>query len=76
MNKPFTQDSVERAMFVDFWNMCQKHWIAEDEDEFWEKVVIDINEFDKKYTKACPFASILATSFVEYLEDQVRKDRS
>ena len=76
MNKPFTQDSVERAMFVDFWNICQKHWIAEDTNEYWQKFVYDMNEFDNKYTKACPFAPILLTALVEYLEEQVRKDKS
>lgn len=75
MNKPFKQDSVERAMFIDYWTICQKHWLAEDNDDYWEKVVVDINEFDKKYTKQCPFASRLVTTLVEYLEDQVRKEK-
>ena len=54
-------------MFMDFWNLCQKHWIAEDTEAYWDSVVKDVNAFGKKYNDSY-FAKKIAYLLVEYLE--------
>ena len=45
----FEKCSLEWNMFKDYWNLCQKFWIPEDNDEYWEDVVRETDEFYKKY---------------------------
>ena len=38
-SKKLQNGTEEWMMFVDFWQMCQEHWIAEDTDEYWNELV-------------------------------------
>ena len=48
-SKKFNKGSEEWMMFTDFWNLCQKYWVVEDSDEYWESVISSANDFYKKY---------------------------
>ena len=45
----FSKGSEEWQMFIDYWNLCQKHWQVESTDEYWENLIDDCNEFCEKY---------------------------
>ena len=45
----FNKGSEEWMMFTDYWNLCQKYWIAENTDEYWDGLVDCTNEFYEKY---------------------------
>lgn len=45
----FNKGSEEWLMFMDFWNLCQKHWKPENNDKYWEQLTDDANEFYEKY---------------------------
>ena len=40
----FNKGSEEWMMFTDFWNLCQKYWIVENTDEYWDSLVDCTNE--------------------------------
>lgn len=48
-SKKLQSGTEEWMMFVDFWQMCQEFWIAEDTDEYWEALIKKSNEFAEKY---------------------------
>lgn len=58
----FQKGSEEFMMFQDFWNLCQKFWIPEDDDSYWEALVNEINIFLQKY-QFLHIAKELAMSF-------------
>lgn len=53
----------EWQLFNDYWVFCQKHWNAENTDDYWEQLIAQADEFAKKYNT--PFATKLALAFVE-----------
>lgn len=44
-SKKFAKGSDEWMMFMDFWNLCQKFWISEDTDEYYEQLIKENNFF-------------------------------
>lgn len=71
-SKKFNKGSEEWMMFTDFWNLCQKYWIVEGSDEYWESVIRSANDFQKKYNHIL-LSRRLALAFVDALEDVFRK---
>ena len=71
-SKIFNKGSEECMMFMDFWNLCQKYWIVEDSDEYWESVIRSTNEFYKKYNHIL-LSRRLSLAFVDALEDSFKK---
>lgn len=71
-SKKFNRGSEEWMMFNDFWNLCQKYWIVEDSDEYWESVIRSANDFQKKYNHIF-LSRRLALAFVDSMEDVFKK---
>lgn len=68
----FNKGSDEWKMFVDFWNMCQRHWKIEDTDEYWEFLIDETNKYCKQY--ACiPLAKELGIAFINAQEKVYKK---
>ena len=75
MQKNFTKESKEREMFGAFWDMCQKYWIPENNDDYWNAVVKASDEFNDKYKDLHPMVFQLTMAFVKGLEDKLYNDR-
>ena len=45
----FTKGSEEWQMFMDYWDLCQKYWKPENNDNYWQRVIDDTDKFYKKY---------------------------
>lgn len=45
----FPKGSEEWQMFMDYWALCQRYWIPEKSDEWWEVALHDLDVFAKKY---------------------------
>ena len=77
MEKGFKKGSQEREMFVEFWDICQKYWIAEDNDDYWSDMINTLDDFGNKY-KSIPgaFAARLSVAFVEAKEAEMKRKRS
>lgn len=58
----FQKFSEEYMMFKDFWELCQKFWVPEEEDSYWEALVDETNIFLQKY-QFLHIAKELAMSF-------------
>jgi hypothetical protein len=41
----FDKGSEKWMMFMDFWKLCQKHWEPEDNDEYWDNLINDCDDF-------------------------------
>lgn len=68
-SKRFEKGSAEWKLFQEFWSLCQKYWIPEDTDEYWEDVVKTTDDFYKKYKDTNDtFARKIVLAFVETLE--------
>ena len=61
-SKKFSKGSEEWLMFTDYWTLCQKLWIVEDDDNYWNDLIDSVNEFYEKY-KSIPLAKELALAF-------------
>lgn len=60
----FTKGSEEWMMFTDFWQLCQKYWQIELENEqYWEDMVKDSIAFPERYGND-KFAIALALAFI------------
>lgn len=51
----FAKDSKERAMFGEFYRLCEKYWQPTEEDRadqgFWDRMVREFMEFVNKYSE-------------------------
>lgn len=60
-----------REVFTDYWKLCQALWEPEQEDEYWEDVMHQIDFFYKKYKT--PFAKYLAVALANDLDRRSRE---
>jgi hypothetical protein len=72
MNYEFTKNSEERQMFVDYWNLCQKHWVPEDSDKYWDEVNKDVYAFLDKHA-GIGMSSHLGVALVDALQEKEEK---
>jgi|GEM_PF-314001 len=63
----FGKDSIEWEMFGEYWKMCQKLWVVEDNNEYWDTVIKETGEFARKY-ESVSLAKELAMSLVADLD--------
>lgn len=60
----FLKGTEEWQLFMDYWDLCQKYWKTEDDnDEYWHSLFDDANKFANKY--GTEFAKALAKALIE-----------
>ena len=68
----FEKNSCEWYMFQDYWKLCQKFWIPENSNEYWDAVIKETNDFYKKY-KDIELAKNISLAFFNTLSDISKK---
>ncbi len=68
----FEKGSQEWRMFQDYWKLCQKFWIPEDNEEYWEGLSQEIDLFYEKY-KDVLLTKGLALELLDSLEKKSKK---
>lgn len=71
MEQRFGKQSKEWLMFTDFWNLCQRVWIPEDTDTYWEEARDLADEFIKKHKRS--FARALVNALLKDLEERNKR---
>ena len=71
----FVKGSEEWQMFMDYWALCQKYWIPEESDEWWENALHEIDVFAKKYG-ATVFVRRLGIALVDELEARNKRGKT
>ena len=56
-------------MFMEFWGLCQKYWIPEQNDEWWDEALREMDLFAKKYGSTV-FVRKLGMALIARLEDE------
>jgi hypothetical protein len=69
----FTKDSREFAMFNAYWHLCQKFWVIENDDGYWESLIAETDKFAKDFSDV-PLARQIILAFIE-LKDNEDKER-
>lgn len=69
----FQKGSPEWYMFQDYWKLCQKFWIPEKNDNYWDNMVNETREFMKKYEDIA-LASGLAIALIDDLENRMKQE--
>lgn len=69
----FRNGSEEWQLFVDYWSLCQKYWEPENNDDYWEGVVKDTDDFYKKYNS--DFSRALALVLIDELESKIKNQK-
>lgn len=69
----FEKGSREWYMFQDYWKLCQKYWIPESNDEYWDQMYAEISGFMGKYEDIA-LARELGSVLVTTLDSQYRKE--
>ena len=70
----FQKGTEEWLMFMDYWNLCQRHWVVEKVDDYWEQLIKDANEFIAKYD-TIKLAKNLALALVN-TQEQILKEQN
>lgn len=71
----FEKGCREWFMFQDYWKLCQKFWILEeDNDDYWDSLIKEAGEFGQKY-KDIDLSKKLWLGFIDYLQEQYREKR-
>lgn len=58
----FEKGSEEWLMFMNLWQLCQKYWVPEKEDKYWQELIESVNEFYEKFANI-PLAKKMALAF-------------
>lgn len=73
MLKGFDKESKERQMFLEYWDMCQRFWIPEKDDLYWNEFIAAVDAFTVKYQDIPGnFATKIAVSLIEAKEAEMR----
>lgn len=65
----FQKGSEEWMMFMEYWALCQKYWIPEKDDAWWDEALAEIDAFAKKYGSTV-FVRGMCMALVNHLEDE------
>ena len=68
MERHFGKQSSEWLMFKDFWDLCQKVWVPEDTDEYWEQTTKLADKFIDEHKSK--FARALVNALLKDLEER------
>lgn len=63
----FEKGTETRLAFFEFWELCQKYWIPEKDDAWWDEALGEIDAFSKKYGNTV-FVRGLCMALVNHLE--------
>lgn len=69
--KVFGKDSEEWLMFREYWQLCQKYYIPEDDENYWNSLVKSIGMFNLKYKN--DFANELTIAFFNTVEKMYKQ---
>lgn len=58
-------------MFQDYWKLMQENWKIEDSEEYWQKVILDVDKFYYKYNTQ--FALQLAFAYLNELDRRYKE---
>lgn len=72
MQKKFSDGSVEREIFNEIWKFCQKHYIPEHTDEYWDEVIKDQTALCERY-KEHPIVKEFTEIFIHDLERRLKQ---
>ena len=75
----FEKNSPEWKMFNEYWKICQKYWLPEDSDAYWQSLTDETVAFGEKYDKVSKGFSIkISLALLDELQEKHRdvKDRS
>ena len=67
----FPKGSPEWLMFQDYYKLCQKYWVAEEDYDYWRSLADDAGDFHRKY-KEVPLALHLYLAFITTQERQIK----
>lgn len=73
-DKRFEKGSEEWTLFMDFWQICQKYWGVEDNDNYWQEFLTDADNFYKKY-RCIPLAGRIIIALIETQEQQLKESK-
>lgn len=68
----FAKDSNEAKMLIRYMELCQRHWIAEDTQEYADALNSDFNQFADDF-KNIPLAAELGVAFIMTKEKEMHK---
>lgn len=68
----FQKGTEEWLMFMDYWNLCQRHWIVEKADDYWEQLIRETNVFIAKYENI-ELAKNMALAFMNTQEQKLKE---
>lgn len=63
----FSKGTEEWEVFTEFWNLCQKYWIPESTDSWWDEALGKIDTFSKKNGQT-EFVRGLCMALINHLE--------
>lgn len=72
-SKKIASGSEEFMMFNEFWKLYQKYYEPEDNDQYWDDLISDINEFHAKYQEF-PMSIEMALGLICCFEAKGRGD--
>lgn len=67
--KRFSKGSEEWMLFQDYYKLCQKLWVIEDNDGYWDSVREELDVFWQKY-KGSIFAKHLGFALLNAMEEK------
>lgn len=70
----FKKESGEWQLFSDFWQLCQKFWVPEEDAAYWEQASGAAEEFYQKYKGVNePFAKEISCALIRSLAKRVKQ---
>lgn len=70
----FEKGSREWYMFQEYWKLCQKFWIPETYNKYWDDMVKESKEFGEKYEDV-KLSKMLMLALIECLEDISKNEK-
>jgi len=65
--KKHEKNSSEWKMIYELWIFFQKYWTPEDNDQYWEQLIDEADNFCKKFWNV-PLSRFLVMAFLNYVE--------
>lgn len=75
MLKKFEKGSLERDMFGEVWDIAQRYWIPEDDENYWNALIKETDDFNAKYKALRPLSNQIIVGLLTGLQQKYEESK-
>lgn len=74
-SEKFIKNSLEWEMFGDIYQIAQRYWIPEDDENYWNALIKETDDFNAKYKALRPLSNQIIVGLLTGLQQKYEESK-